>query len=81
MGTVRRNLQEPGFLALDFALRSEGIPVYGLLQYLAARLQGQSGAEGPATEPKEPTMVVSGDDEAGSNITLKKRFMALRHVL
>lgn len=57
--TRRHSSTESEIVALDIALRSEGMLVLGLWpQHLAATLQGQSAADWPATGPNQPLMVV-----------------------
>lgn len=68
-------------LALDFVLRSEGVPVLGIWQCLAHHFRDKCGAERPAGAHRVPIMMVFEDNEAVLKTTLKKRSMALRHLL
>jgi hypothetical protein len=71
---VSHSSTESEIVALDFALRSEGLPLLTLMQFLA-------DSDSPSNPNHVPRMVVLEDNEAVIKIVLKRRSMALRHVL
>ena len=80
--SVSHSSTESEVISLDYVLRTEGVPILSFLQHVASVMSFKEtktrGGEIPAKTIK---MYVIEDNDACIKIVLKKRSMALRHVM